>query len=222
MAVIHAVEVEGPQRAVALASKPSDASNVRPPPLPSTRGARPEPPASMRVPKGTGQALADEHSEIKPAKPRQDADSGREWALRAAETKARIAAAEEREWLAQLAEVKAAAATQEEEAEWRALRERAALAEQREWEVAIARARAAAVNTPPATPRAKPPTRPARPGRSPTVSQFAPRMPGVQAAPSTPSAPVVSTAAIVFTPFGHVALATSAPALPRGQVVAWP
>lgn len=251
MAVTRAVEVDGPQRTIALASKPGDSSNVRPPPLPS-----------MRVPKGSASAAVDEHSEVKPAKTRQvDTDAAREWAQRAAETKARIAAAEEREWLAQLAKVKATATAvqargstpepSDEEAEWRALRETAALAEQREWEVAMARARAAVVSTP----RAKPPTRPTKPGR-PTAVQAAPITP---AAASTPllarapegvfrPAPALSSTAIVFTPFGHVVQATASapslaatpsadisftpfghvarvapvPALPRGNVVAWP
>ena len=42
-------------------------------------------------------------------------DTEREWALRAAESKARIAAAEEREWQAQLIRAKALLEAQEEE-----------------------------------------------------------------------------------------------------------
>jgi hypothetical protein len=123
---------------VALKAPAGSAANVTPPPLPS-----------MRVPKGTVR-----HAEAD--------DSDREWALRAAESKARIAAAEEREWQAQLAKARALLATQEEE-EWSSLRKRSGAptrsAEEREWAELMTRARTRSVDA-----RA-PRTRPQRPPR---------------------------------------------------------
>jgi len=213
MVVTRAVEIEGPQPTVPRTSSPTDKSNVRPPPLPSMRVQRST--ASARA--NDTQELADVKSGVKSVKPRTlDAEVGREWALRAAETKARIAAAEEREWQVQLARVKATQADAE-EAEWRTLRDQAALAEQREWEVAMARARAAAVSTP----RAKPPARPSRPSRPSTVSQpvaVAPVLAPTVSSPVPPSA----APAVTFSPFGHVTQAAPVSGTPRGHVVSWP
>jgi hypothetical protein len=159
---------------------------------------------SMRVPKGT----------VPP-----DPDAAREWALRAAETKARIEAAEQREWQAQLARVKAEEARAE-EAEWRALRDRAAQAEAREWQELLAKARRASITTP----RAAPPARPARPSQQPAAQTVAtatpdPRVAGARAA-SVPAQPQpVPTAG--FAPFGPVTPAV-ATQQPTGRVVSWP
>lgn len=205
MALIRAVKVESPQQ-----------KNETPS---AARGSAPEPPPlpSMRVPKGAHAAPANDVARVAPAKPARpreaDPDAAREWALRAAETKARIEAAEEREWLAQLEKIKASeralaaaqasAADAEEETEWRALRERAAQAEQREWEQALARARAMPVDSV----RARQPARPPKPG----AQSSTPR----QLAPATPT-----TSGVTFTPFGHVAQSVPPPA--RGRVVSWP
>jgi hypothetical protein len=117
----------------------------------------------MRVPKGTRN-----HGQ---------GDADREWLLRAAESKARLEAAEMREWEALLTKAKAALASTE-AVEWRALRERtdelgsraappastlAASAEEREWQELLARAKASAVVAVSATPGVTPPR--ARPPR---------------------------------------------------------
>jgi hypothetical protein len=128
---------------VPVKTGPAITPSVQPPPLPS-----------MRVPKGSVR-----HDE---------SDADREWTLRAAESKARIAAAEEREWQAQIAKVKAALAASEED-EWSSLRMRSGQAtrsaEEREWAELMARARTRSVAAQPSRPR---PQRPPRRRPAPT------------------------------------------------------
>jgi hypothetical protein len=133
---------------VALKASAESAPSVTPPPLPS-----------MRVPKGTVRQAESE-------------DADREWALRATESKARIAAAEERAWQAQLLKAKALLEAQEEQ-EWSSLRMRSGAptrsAEEREWAELMLRARARSIDPQPARPR---PQRPPR--RKPAALPLAP------------------------------------------------
>lgn len=125
------------------------------PAKPAAPSARPPPLPSMRVPKG--------------AVRHEESDADREWALRAAESKARIAAAEEREWQAHIAKIKAELAAAEarartsEEEEWSSLRKRSGAptrsAEEREWAELVARARTRAVDAQPSKPRLQRPPR---------------------------------------------------------------
>jgi hypothetical protein len=147
-----------------MSSAALNVRELRPKPVPvktgsaSTPSVQPPPLPSMRVPKGSVR-----HDE---------SDADREWTLRAAESKARIAAVEEREWRLQIAKVKAALAASEAD-EWSSLRKRSGeptrSAEEREWAELMARARTRAGDAQPARPRPQRPARrtePARTGRA--------------------------------------------------------